>query len=257
MQSTSWQKLLRQTIHLTVASLKSRYRKTVAGLVWVVLNPLILFGVQAVVFKQVLKLDVSRFHLFLLSGLLPWVFLTQTVQMGTPLLVSQGQLLKSFRFHPLVLVAAQVLDNLINFFVAVLLIGLPIMLTEGMPVWRLLFLPLCLIPFVAGGFALTILTSLLHVFFRDTSFVLNFCFGVLFFITPIFYPLEFMPEHLRWLVNLNPLYQLLLPFRTLIYADDPFAWVAPWCTGALWALGLAALAQLYWQRKRTALYTHV
>ena len=244
-------------MHLTRASLKSRYRKTLAGLVWVVLNPLIMFGVQSLVFRKFLRMEIPNFYLFLVSGLLPWIFLTQTIQMGTPVLVSQGSLLKSFRFHPLVLVASTVLDNLLNFLLAVLLIGVPVMLKSEQPLSHLLFLPLCLIPFVMGGFSLTILTSVLHVFFRDTAFVLNFCFGILFFVTPIFYPVDFMPLEYRWLVDVNPLFQLLAPFRLLMYSAAPFDWVGPWFISMAWALGLTFVSQAYWRRKRNALYSHV
>ena len=83
-----------QVWELTVASLKSRYRKTFAGFLWVVLNPLMMFGVQSLVFKTFMKIQVPDYHLFLLGGLLPWIFFSSTIQMGTPIFVTQSHLLR-------------------------------------------------------------------------------------------------------------------------------------------------------------------
>src|ERR1035437_5970491 len=88
--------LIRQVRALTVANLKSRYRKTFVGFLWVILNPLILYGVQSLVFMKFLKLQVPNYTLFLLSGLLPWVFIVQSVEMCTSLIVINGKLFKSF-----------------------------------------------------------------------------------------------------------------------------------------------------------------
>src|SRR5665647_1643549 len=94
-----------QVKDLTVASLKSRYRKTWAGFVWVILNPLLMFGVQSLVFKRFLGLQIPDYYLFLLGGLLPWIFMSSTIQMGTPIFVTQAQLLRSFKINPMVLLA--------------------------------------------------------------------------------------------------------------------------------------------------------
>lgn len=254
MQTQQWTKAMRQTIHLTWASLKSRYRKTFAGFLWVLLNPLIMFGVQSIVFKQFLRLDVPNFYVFLLSGLLPWIFITQTISMGTPTLVVNAGLLKSFRFNPAVLVASVALDNFVNFLLSVLLIAVPFLVNAEQPAWGLLFAPLCLVPLLLGTLSITLFTSLLHVFFRDTNFVLGFAFSILFFLTPIFYPVDFVPEHYRWMIDFNPLYQLLRPIRLALYSPDPYEWVRPWFVSMAWALGLTALSYLFWRRKRNELY---
>ncbi len=95
---------------LTFASIKSRYRKTWAGFLWVILNPLLQFGVQSLVFKRFLKLDIPNYFLFLLGGLLPWIFFTSTVQMGTPIVVNQASLMKSFKINQWVILGALIYD---------------------------------------------------------------------------------------------------------------------------------------------------
>ena len=108
----------RQSIILAMANMKARYRDTIAGFIWVVLNPLIMFGAQSVAFKKFLRLDVPNYYLFLLGGLLPWIFLVNSLQMCTPVFEEKGPLLKSFKIQPLVVLSAQLFDNFVNFLFA-------------------------------------------------------------------------------------------------------------------------------------------
>lgn len=249
--------LVQQTLHLMWSSLKSRYRKTFAGFFWVLINPLAMFGVQSLVFSRILKIEIPNFILFLAGGLIPWIFMVQTISMGTASLANQGNLLRAFRLHPLVLVGASVLDNFMNFVMSILLIAVPVMIFHDAPLSRLLYAPICLIPFVIGTYAITCYTALLNVFFRDTVFVLGFFFSIVFFLTPIFYPVELIPPHLRWMVDFNPFFHLFNPFRQAIYAENPFDWFRPFLRACLWALGLSLGSFLYWKRRINELYRYL
>lgn len=252
-----WRHLVRQVLHLTWASLKSRYRKTLAGFLWVLLNPLVMLGVQSLVFKKFLRLEIPNFYVFLISGLLPWIFMNQTIQMGTPSLVTNGAILKSFKFHPMVLVASATLDNFINFILSIILIAVPALIFTDSSLTGLLFAPICLLPFLIGTFSITLFTSLLNVFFRDTNFVLSFLFSILFFVTPIFYPISYIPLSYRWMADFNPLYQFIIPFRLALYSEIPFDWFRPWLTSMVWALSFSLLSFYYWKRKINAIYINL
>ena len=245
----------RQTLDFTVASMKSRYRKTIAGFLWVLLNPVIMFGVQAVVFHKFLRLDIPDYHLFLVGGLIPWIFMVHTIQMGTSSLVANASLLRSFRVHALVLVGASVLDNFINFAMTLVLVVVPVVLfsDQGLS-WTLLWTPVTLLPLVLITFSFTILMAVTNVFYRDTNFVLGFIFSIFFFITPIFYPPEFIPANLQWLIDFNFFFHAIAPFRSTVYSNDPFAWVPLWFTGMGWGLGLMLLTTYYWRKKRNEIF---
>ena len=66
---------------LTFSEMKGRYRNTWAGFIWVIINPILMFSVQALVFKHILRLNMERYYLFLLGGLLPWIFISSTLNM--------------------------------------------------------------------------------------------------------------------------------------------------------------------------------
>jgi lipopolysaccharide transport system permease protein len=243
-----------QIRELTVASIKSRYRKTWAGFLWVILNPLLMFGVQSLVFKKFLRLDMPDYFLFLLGGLLPWIFFTSTVQMGTPLFVSQAQLLRSFKINPWVVLGSQVLDSFLNFLTSFIIIMLPFYLMSGKPLITLLLLPIALIPLLIGTLSTTIILSVLNVFYRDINFVMGFIFSLLFFLTPVFYPREYVPMQFRWLVDINPILYFIEPFRAIIHSSntDEFFSILLKSIGA--SVLFSLIAYVTWKRKQNDFY---
>ena len=185
---------LRQVGVLTSASLKSRYRKTLIGFFWVILNPLILFGVQCLVFVQILKLGIPNYSLFLASGLLPWFFVSQSIDTGTPVFVHSGRVLKSFPVHPMVYLIAQLTDNLVSFASAFLVIVVALLLFESKSTLPLLLFPIPTALLFLGITGIVWCLAIAQVFFRDTRFMAAFAVNLGFFLTPVFYPVELVPE---------------------------------------------------------------
>lgn len=244
-----------QSRALTAANLKSRYRNTFAGFLWVVLNPLIVYGTQSYVFHTILKLQVDRYRLFLLSGLLPWIFITQSLEMCTSLYTSSARLLKSFPVHPLVYLAAQLFDNFVNFIAAFLLILLAVFIWDPVEPLRILLLPLPLVLLFGAVFGMAWMLATVQVFLRDTRFIITFALNLLFFLTPIFYPASFVPEEYRWIIRLNPVNHLIQPFRALIYDELQLSSIVQsmLMSGMIATLSLSAAA-LFWSRKKNDVY---
>ncbi|MBI3543172.1 MAG: ABC transporter permease [Deltaproteobacteria bacterium] len=242
---------------LAIANLKARYRKTFAGFLWVVLNPLIMFGVQSLVFRKFIRLEVPDYGMFLLSGLLPWIFILQTLEMSTSLLVVNGRLLKSFPLNPLVCLLAQLCDNAVNFVAAFVLVLVPVWIRTPGSKLGLIFLPLPILTLFIGVFGLAWLLASLQVFFRDTRFMVSFVMSFAFFLTPVFYPVEYVPSQFRWMVLVNPFHHLLVPFRMSLYSFTPqgFAHAIGVAAGvALFFLGAAAV---FWRLKRNDVYLNI
>lgn len=243
-----------QVWDLTVASLKSRYRKTLAGFIWVILNPLLQFGIQSLVFKKFLKLDVPNYYLFLLGGLLPWIFITTTLQMSTPVFVSHSHLLKSFRINPFVILGAQILDNFINFVASFLLILFPFFVFSSQDIIPLTLLPISVIPLLIGVTSLSMIFAIFNVFFRDTNFIIGFLLSLVFFITPIFYPISFVPENWRFLVSFNPIYYLIEPIKILIYDSNLSLFVDSFGKSFGVSLFFLVLSMIIWGKKKNDFY---
>lgn len=244
----------RQVLQLTLANLKSRYRKTWAGFLWVVLSPLIIFGVQSVVFSRILKVPEGNYHLFLVAGLLPWIFIIQSVEMTTSIFVNNGQLLKAFPAHPLVYLLAQLVDNLINFLAALFLIVLPVLIFTSAGDVQLLLLPVALLLLTAATFSLAWLLSTTQVFLRDTRFVISFLLHLSFFGTPIFYSKDQLPEYLQTLQEFNPVYIMILPVRACLYSFNFETFMVSVAKALILVAVLFTAAALLWKKKKNELY---
>lgn len=258
MKISEFELIFRQSYAFCLSSLKSRYRKTLAGFVWVLLNPLLMFGVQSIVFKKILKIPVPDFYLFLVGGLIPWIFISQTICMSASILTANSGILKAFRLNPLVLVNSSYFDNLFNFFIATVIITTPVLIFSDLgPQWGVLLAPLALVPMIIGSFALSSLVAVLNVFYRDTSYVLNFIFSIFFFVTPIFYPIEFVPLEFHWMIEINPFYHLINPYRFTLYQPLSMALIPLMLKAFGWALGLSAVSALYWRKKKNELFISI
>ncbi len=234
--------------------MRSRYRKTIAGFLWVVLNPIIMYSVQSFVFRKFLKLEVPNYSLFLLCGLLPWIFIVMTADMVTPILDFSGELLKSFKMSPAVLVYAQVLDNFINFIFAFFLILIPTWIFSDQTFSGVIFLPVALALLVAGVSSACWLLSVMQVFFKDIRFIVSFLTSILFFLTPVFYPVEFVPEKYRIFVDFNPIYAMIEPFRYCIYNYNLELLCKSLLRSFVVCCMIFTLAVGFWKRKKNEFY---
>lgn len=255
-QQNRWRSNLRQAVILTVASLKTRYRNTVSGLVWVILNPLLVFGAQAFVFYKILHINVDNYPLFLLSGLLPWIFLVSSVEMGTGAFTQSGKLLKSFPVHPFVILSSQILDNLFNFLLSFTVILIPTAIAFHFDWPRYFLVPLSIAPLFIFVMAFVFTLATIQVFFWDTRFVMSFAMSVAFYMTPIIYPIEFIDINSRWLVNLNPFWQVLHPFQIAISGDLHF-YATSLANSFLAAALMSGVAFINWGRSKNEFYFYI
>lgn len=198
---------------LTFSELKARYRQTLAGLIWVVINPIAVFLAHAVVFKVILKIDVENYFTFLLSGILPWIFITSTLSMGTNIFVQRGDLLKSFQINPFILLWSRILDNFINFILAFIILFVGLFFYGNVFFEGALFIPVAIFILILGTFSLLFILSVAQVFFRDVVFINQFILSLVYLLTPIFYPESFIPENLKWILLVNPFYSFIKPFQ--------------------------------------------
>ena len=224
---------------LVVRQLSSRYRGSVLGLLWTLLNPLCLMLVYTLVFCFYIKGGaVDHYSIFVFCGLLPWIWFTSALGEGTSAIVSSAHLITKSMFPAQILPFVAVLTSLCNF-----LLSLPVlclfMLLEGVPFHAtLLALPALLLLqliFISGVvFAL----SALNVRYRDVQHLVSNVLTFLFFLCPIVYPASTVPERFRFTLEWNPVAALTMAYQSVILEG---ALPAP---GQILYLSLAALAAL-------------
>lgn len=212
--------MVRQAQLLTLAGIRARYRSTLAGITWVILNPVLRFLGQWIAFDWLLHFAIPGYAQYLASGLLPWFFLQQAMEMSVGQFIEQARLVRILRTNPMVYVIAVVgecfLIFLFSFFLLELCLSAAYSDDRIQAITRLASLPLTLIPLAVGTAALCISAATLQVFFRDTRFILSFALQILYFLTPIFYTLDMVTPNLQPFLLLNPVLHLIRPIQSVV-----------------------------------------
>lgn len=199
----------------TMREFRVRYSQSVLGITWAILQPLSLMVISSLVFSIFLQVPTQGvpYPVFSYSALLPWTFFANAMSTAIPSLVSNFNLVSKIYFPREILPIASILVNLVDFFIAaIIFIGMLIFYhIEISP--ALLALPLILIIQIFFTVGLTLAASALNVFYRDIRFVIPLLLQLWIYLSPVFYPLETVPERFRSLYLLNPMATLIDSYR--------------------------------------------
>jgi lipopolysaccharide transport system permease protein len=202
---------------LTKKELKVKYRGSVLGFFWSLLNPILTMLVYTFVFSIVLRGGIKQFAVFLVCALLPFNFLSNSVNYGAGCIISNSNLVNKIYFPREIIPLSIVLSNLINFFfeLAALFIVLGVM---GYRFYIYLYiLPVLIFMQFFLVVGMTFLVSALNVFFRDLQHLITIIMMVWFFGTPIIYPLSMVPEKYQFFLKINPMTIYADYYRNIFY----------------------------------------
>jgi ABC-type polysaccharide/polyol phosphate export permease len=194
-----------------------RYKRSVLGFFWTLLNPFLMMLILVAVFSNVFRFALSHYETYFLSEYLPWIFFAQTTVGSMLSLAWNGQLMKKVRIPKAIFALATTLANMINMGLSCGPLIL-IMLAVGVPVRpAMLFLPVSFL--ILGVFVLGVSLALssLSVYFDDVAQMYQVAVTGVMYLTPIMYPLEIIPKRLLWLIQYNPLTTLFELIRAPIY----------------------------------------
>ena len=202
---------------LVKKELKVRYKGSVFGYMWSMLNPLLYMCVLAFVFSHVMRFKTENYTLFILTGILAWNIFFQGVVLGTSSIVNNSSLLKKVKVPATIFPASAVGSCLVNFMLAMLpFLVISLYITKSVPLYVLL-MPLVLLPYAIFVFGIGLTLGSLNVLYRDIAHMLEPVLNMVFYATPIIYPPETIPERFRWLLNANPIATYVKVIRSLMY----------------------------------------
>jgi len=204
---------------------KVRYKQTALGASWAILQPLISMVVFTIIFGRLARVpsEGQPYAIFSYAGLLPWNFFTTAVTSSSNSLISSANLITKVYFPRLLVPTAAVGAALVDIAIA------SMMLFAIMPIYGVGFHAslIMLIPLIAltalTASALGIWTSALNVKYRDIRYALPFVIQILMFLTPVIYPVSFLPARWQWVLRLNPLSGIIEGFRDAIFGHS-FNW---------------------------------
>ncbi|MGJ4860501.1 ABC transporter permease [Labrys sp. KB_33_2] len=233
---------------LTQRDVKVRYKQTVLGFAWAIIQPVLLMVVFSVLFGRLAQIpaDGSPYPIFVYAGLLPWIFFSNTVSAAAGSLIGSINLVGKVYFPRLIIPLASAGVGLVDFVIATVIL-LAMMLIYGVG-WsaNLLAAPLLIAGTILCALGVGIGLSALTVTYRDFRFVVPFLLQFWMFVTPVVYPASLVPEPWRWLLFLNPMAGLVEGFRS-VFLGHPFDWPSIGLSLML-SLGLVALGVWYFER---------
>jgi len=213
---------------LTWRDIKVRYKQTVLGIAWAILQPLLTMILFSIFFGRLASVpsDNIPYPVFALAGLLPWTFFANALSSSTNSIVGSANLITKIYFPRMMIPGAAIAANLMDFALASLtLVGL--MAYYRMSVtWSVLMLAPLIVLIALLSVAVGLWMSAMNVRYRDVRYALPFLVQLWMFASPIIYPLSMVPEKWRWVLVLNPLTGIIEGFRAALFAGTRFNWGA-------------------------------
>ena len=203
---------------LTRRDLKLRYQDTALGFLWSLLKPLALGAVLYVALKLFVRIQTDEtYYLVLLTGLFPWVWFQTSMFLATPSFAGNGALIKKVQFPRFVLPLSTIINNGVLFVLSIFVLIAFLAIDGRHPdaTW-IIGVPFLAIVQLALLMGLVLLIASMDVFFRDLEHLIEVFMTLLFYLTPVLYPLEKVPERWRPLFQINPLASLIEAWRDLL-----------------------------------------
>jgi lipopolysaccharide transport system permease protein len=236
--------------------ISGRYRGSMVGFGWAVLNPLLLLAIYTFVFSVVFRIrwdgpvsDRTGFALVVYTGMIVHGFFAECVTRAPSLIVENRNLVKRVVFPLQVLPWTALLAAAFHFVVGMLLIAAVVLVKTGALPMTIVALPLIVVPLALGALGFTYAFSALGVYLRDLGQLSGFFALTLLFLSPVFYPASAVPEQWRWVIAWNPIATLIEQTRGALLFGT---WPGPAAVAAMWAIGFAtAWIGFFWfQRTR-------
>lgn len=207
---------------MVIKDIKSRYAGSLFGPLWIIATPLYQILLYTFLFSVILRMrfeegsGTSSFVVYLLAGLIPWLFFAEATARGISTFIDNAQIIKKVKFPMEVCVATVIISSAVTFlvymlFYLIMLIAMGILNYHTLP---LFILPIIIEVLLIAGLSFGL--GSIAVFFRDITQAIVMILNLVFFLTPIVYPASAIPAKLRWLFNVNPFYFIVEISRNVL-----------------------------------------
>lgn len=209
---------------LVSKELKLRYKNTILGYAWSVLHPLAFALVYFFVFKIVMRIQMENYALFIITGLFPWQWFNNSVNASNFFFLGNSSLIKKVKFPRSFLVLTGVLNDLIHFVATIPVIVIFMLMYRKYPSGQWFYqLPLLVLVQFGFTYGVSLFVATCNLFFRDLERITNIFTMLWFFLTPIIFPIEMIPERYRWFLIFNPMASLIASWRK-VFLEGTLPW---------------------------------
>lgn len=209
---------------LVTKDFKIKYRRSVLGVAWSVLNPLLMMVVMSIVFSTIFgqsrngSITPEMYPLYLIVGNITFSVMSESTNQALMSIIWASSLLKKVKVHRWVFPVQKVLFSLVNFSFSLVAVALVMLFFRVVPTWHLILLPVCLLLLMCFCMGLGMILSALAVFFRDVMHLWTVVITAWMYLTPIFWTTDYISQMAHWiqvLVVLNPMYNYLQFMRDI------------------------------------------
>lgn len=241
-------KKYRFLIHQLVSrDFKTKYKRSVLGVLWSFLNPLLTMIIQYIVFSTVFKADILNFPVYLLTGIVMFNYFSEACGMTLTSILSNAALITKVYVPKYIYPLSRVLSSAVNLLISLIPLMCVIIFTgvTVTPAYLLIIFALCCLILFSLGLGMLLASSM--VFFRDTQFLWGVLSMIWMYATPIFYPESILPEQFSFILKINPLYYFIQFARTCILnGTSPELTLYVKC--AAFAIGMLAIGALVFKK---------
>lgn len=198
--------------------LKGRYKGSVLGFLWTFLNPLLQLCVYTLVFSVIMRNDIEAYYLFLFVALIPWIFFSTCLSGGASCILAQQDMVKKIYFPREVLPVSFVTSQFINMVFSFIVVFAVILISgRGINLLALACLPIIMIVEYILALGFTMICSAVTVYVRDLEYILVIVSMAWQYLSPVLYPVEWVPDTLRGIFYLNPMAPVIIAYRDILY----------------------------------------
>lgn len=196
---------------------RGKYKGSVLGILWSFINPLLSVLIYAIVFRYIMRFNIENYLIYLISGIIPWNFFTSAINSGMNSIIFNADIIKKVYFPRIILPISGVTSCLVNFLISCIIIVIFALFSGlGISIY-LLFLPIVVFVMYVFILGIVFVLSAVEIYVRDIEHIINFFIGMLFYVTPILYTIDYVPKKFIIFLKLNPLSYLINAFHSIFY----------------------------------------
>lgn len=215
---------------------KLKYRRSALGVVWSVLNPLLMMVVLSAVFSTFFRFAIPNYPLYIILGNTLFALMSESTTGAMWSILNSSSLIKKVRIEKLIFPIEKVLFQLVNFCISLIAVAIVMLYFQVVPTASILMIPVLLVYVVLFSAGLGMALAALAVFFRDVCHLWGVIITAWTYATPLFYPMEVLPEWMLPIMQFNPMYHYVTYFRDLLLSGT-----VPGLTENLICLGMAVV----------------
>lgn len=201
---------------LVLRDIKIKYRRSVLGVFWTVLNPLLMMLIIYLIFSRLFRFDIENYAIYILCGQTLFNYFQTSTTEAMLSIISNGSLIKKIYMPKYLFVLAKILSGMVNLLASFLALLLVMLFTKTPVPVTILASPLPMLLLMLLSLGMGLMLAAVAVRFRDMVHLYGvFCMG-LFYLTPVIYPMDILPEFMKNIVTANPLSQILFLFRQVV-----------------------------------------